>query len=566
MNSAQCSLSRVVATGFVVCLVFSVCLFWGDAGLRRIGKAELIRDGGMNLHLVLDLGSDIPSDPNLEARPPRVFCEFASHRSAESDVFIDTLLEVPHWIAGYELSHWPGRLSHELANSEVCPAWYDPQGLIMVKQDSGKADGAPPKTRYVGPKGFSDRPDRALERFSRPQLCAREDPSTIFIYDQDLKAFFKIDFDREKVTSKSWADKAIIDTGRKYLTKFPILLQIHAHEASRLETDQEMETRLGKYKKDSPAAENPEDQSMVLYGSDDPLMSDPRIAIYMESMEPVAPSRKRIPLGPSLERLLPNSGPWAMDDQGTIYLIDRDTLSLSPAKGCLPDCGQEKTHDPSRLLTYTVLPLFVDGKYFGLVATSLSRDSSQAVMVLLDQQGREIGRSVSRLDPLSYRYGQVTSYARNVLNFAQPLAFSTASSLWGPRTEAVSGYRNLFVLPLSMPARIAADPALKAGDRIGTVIMWNVFTWCVGLLLAIAVIRDLKQRGMSKKAQHGWLFACMGFGWIAVFTYLLTRPRLQFVTCTGCGRTRRIDQSHCLHCEADWTMSALQAPAWRVVD
>jgi hypothetical protein len=248
--------------------------------------------------------------------------------------------------------------------------------------------------------------------------------------------------------------------------------------------------------------------------------------------------------------------------QGNSLII----LTLSPPKGQLPRCGKEKTRDPSKLIAYIASPLFADGQYFGLVAASLSRDGSDAAMVLYDAQGHEKGRTFSNLGLQSFRYGRVTSYARSVLDFAQPLVFSVAASLCGPQIEAIAGYRSLFVLPMSTPARIAGDKTLKTSDRVGTVIMWNVFTWIVGLLLAIAVIRDLKQHGMSGKTQNLWLFACMAFGWIAVITYLLTRARTQLVTCTACGHTRRTDQALCLHCEADWAMCDLQVPGWRVVD
>ena len=555
MNSTHGNLARIISTGFVVTLIFSIALFWADAQLRKIGKEDLDNGAGLHLNLVLDLGEEELSDPNLAIRPPRVFCEFANPRYAESDVFIDILLEAPCWIAGYKLEPYPGQFGDELAHAGVHAARYDRQGLIVAERASSEAEEALPEIRYVGPKGFSNTPERALERFSNPQLCYHDEASTLFVYDIGLKTFFKIDLAQDKVTSKSWAEKSIIATGRRYLGKFHNLLQIHAHEASRLETDQEMKVRL---------EEEQQENAMMSYRETSPPdFIDPGMA---PPSEPPKATRKRIPTGPSVDRVLPTSGPWAMDDQGTIYQVDRDTLLLSPPKGQLPACGKEKTHDPSRLLAYCTLPLFVDGQYFGLVAASLSRDSSEAVMVLLDQQGREIGRTASHLEPRSYRYGLVTSYARNVLDFAQPLVFSVASSIRGAQTEAITGYGNLFVLPLSMPARTAADQTIKWGDRLGTVVMWNVFTWCVGLLLAIAVIRDLRQRGMTKKAQHAWLFACMGFGWIAVITYLLTRPRLQFVTCTGCGKTRRIDQELCLNCEADWAMSDLQAPAWRVVD
>ncbi len=549
MNSTHNNLARIISTGFVVSLIFSIVLFWADAVLRKVGKADLVR--GKRQILSLKLGDEENSDPNLAVSPAYMHC---STPFEESDIFLDMLLDPLGWITGFPQEPHPWQFPFDLTYAEIPAIWNAGQGLIVIERANSKE--AASQIQYVGPKGFSDRPDGAIERFLNPQLCYNEDLATLLLYDMDLKRIFRIDLAREKVTSKSWADKSIVATGRKYLGKFHTLLRLHVRGATRLETDLEMKVRLDKETQEIGMGMDSymDEASMPFF--------DPRMASVPE---PQKATRKRVLFGPIVERALPTSGPWAMDEQGTIYLIDRDTLSLSPPLGHLPDCGPEKTHDPSRLLSYCVLPLFVDGQFFGLATAALSRDGSESVMVLLDSKGGKIGRTASYSKPQSYRHGLATFYARNVLNFAQPLVFSVASSLWG-RTEAIAGYRSLFVLPLSMPARIAGDRTRMISDRVGTVIMWNVFTWCVGLLLAIAVMRDLKQRGMSSKTQHAWLFACMGFGWIAVITYLLTRPRLQFVTCTGCGKTRRTDQTHCLQCEADWAMCDLQAPGWRVVD
>ena len=534
MNSAHSSVARVISTGFLVSFIFSIVLFWTDAVLRKIGKDELVGRERMSMSLPLDLGDKNLSDPNLAVRAPRVSCEFADDRFLESDIFLDICLGALNWITGYQKEPYSWQFGFDLKKAQVNAKWHVKQGLIVAEEvhTDLEEEEPTPRIRYVGPEGFGDTPDKALGRFSNPQLCYREYPRTVFVYDADLKVFFRIDFALEKVTSKSWADKSIIATSRGQLSQFDNLLRLRAHGAHRDETDQEMKTRVEKEGRDLEDAD------------------------YLRT----------VGLGPSVERIGSNYGFLAIDDQGTIYVIDRDTLLLSPPKGRLPRCGKERTRTPSRLLAYSASPLFVDRQYFGLVAVSLSRDGSEAVMGLLDSKGHEIGLSKSNLKPRHYQYGMITSYTRTVLDFAQPLVFSAASSLWGPRTEAIAGYRSLFVLPLSMPGRIAGDRTLKPGDRYGTLVMWNVLTWCVGLLLAIAVIRDLKQHGMPGKTQKAWLFACMGFGWIAAITYLLTRPRTRFVTCTGCGRTRRTDQALCLHCEADWQMCELQAPGWRVVD
>ncbi len=550
MNSTRTSLARIIAPGFVVSLMFSVFLFWTHAVLRKIGKEDLINRNDQSLSIALDLDDKTLSDPNEVVRAPRAYCEFRRNHVVRSDIFLDLLLESAMWIAGYPQAPYPWQFDWDLDSDKIQAKWHAKQGLIVKHKGpiDPEDESSMPRVRYVGPEGFGDAPDRALGRFSNPQVFCYEDPSTLFIYDTALNAFFRIDFALEEVRSESWADKSIITASRAYFGKFDGLLQMHADGASRLETDDEMKTRL----------ENEKKPVFMPFGDE---------AWDMKAKDLEGENhREQVPFGPRVHAVDPNSDLWAMDDEGTFYLIDRQTLLLSPPMGQLPDCGKDKTHIPSQLLAYNALPLFVDGQYFGLMAASLSRDGSDAVMVLLDTKGRETDRSTSHLRPHHYRFGLATSSARTVLDFAQPLVFSVASSLWGPRTEAIAGYRSLFLLPLSMPARIAMDKTRKPVDRVGTLIMWNVLTWCVGLLLAIAVTRDLKQHGRSRKTQHAWLFACMGFGWIAVITYLITRPRIQFVTCTGCGRTRRTDHTICQQCEADWAMCDLQVPDWRVTD
>ncbi len=557
MNSKYSSLARIVSTGFMVCMFFSILLFWANAVLRRIGKEELVTKNDLGLHLAIDLGNRNLSDPNMDIIDSIVICDV---RSAESDILLDHFFESQYWATtGYDLVSYPWRYHTEFNHAKVHINWHTGSGLIVIEEEQPHLKGKTleSRIRYVGPKGFSGSPDIALGRFSNPQLCSRAVPSTLFVHDTDLKVFFRIDAALETVRSESWAEKSIVTTSGVYLSKFGDLLEINAYGGGRWETDEEMHTRLEKEREDLQILDN---RQQVPVGLGMQMMGMDAWGGGEENA-----SRKKIPFGPRIRMGSTDSGPWAMDDQGTIYLIDRDTLLLSPPKGQLPRCGKEKTHTPSQLIAYRVSPLFADEQYLGLVAVSLSRDGSNAVMALFDSKGRVVDRNMSQLKKEHYQYGRVTSAARSVLDFAQPLVFSVASSLWGSRIEAIVGYRSLFVLPLSTPARIAGDRTLKVSDRVGTVIMWNVFTWCVGLLLAIAVIRDLKQRGHSSKIQNAWLFACMGFGWIAVITYLLTRPRTHFVTCTGCGRTRRTDQADCQHCEADWAMRDLQVPVWRVV-
>ncbi|MCP4451879.1 MAG: hypothetical protein GY809_10485, partial [Planctomycetes bacterium] len=220
---------------------------------------------------------------------------------------------------------------------------------------------------------------------------------TLYIHDTQLNTIFKIDFALQKVKSESWADKSIITASRAYFDKFDGLLQMHAEGASRWETDAEMEARLEHEKKPVLMPFGDEAWDMEAKDLEDENLREP------------------VPFGPRVHWADPNSDLWAMDDQGIFYLIDRTTLLLSGPKGQLPECGKDKAHIPSQLLAYTALPLFVDGQYYGLLAASLSRDGSDAVMVQLDTKGRETDRSTYHLRPHHYRFGLATSSARTVL-------------------------------------------------------------------------------------------------------------------------------------------------------
>ena len=56
MNSTRTHLARIISTGFVVSLAFSILLFWATAVLRKIGKEDLVNNEGPRLSIALDLG------------------------------------------------------------------------------------------------------------------------------------------------------------------------------------------------------------------------------------------------------------------------------------------------------------------------------------------------------------------------------------------------------------------------------------------------------------------------------------------------------------------------------
>jgi len=117
----------------------------------------------------------------------------------------------------------------------------------------------------------------------------------------------------------------------------------------------------------------------------------------------------------------------------------------------------------------------------------------------------------------------------------------------------------------SFAAMKARQVDLPAISRFTTSLVFLIPGVFLGVLLAIAIDRDARRMGVSRRSRRLWAAAMVLFGLPAFVTYKLTRPTTARVTCANCGRDRWVDWEKCHHCGSLWLVPELIPPAWRVI-
>jgi len=581
MKSIGNHVTQIVLTGVLVGLFFAVICFWGDASLRLLGwlepivsarKAAFDHTGSTVKHFDISrLMGDTPlPEPNVViCAPPQLV---GQNWSLRPEVLLPRMFLPALWETVFlqRLRNMASpTVTFQSKGDTYSLRWDAGCGLLVKERIEPERENDTPVTpvAYIGPKGVSEAPDLTLGRFEQPRFYHYNHRDELFICDADLSRFYLADMQQERVVAIKTPELTMVDMSRGVLVKGGILLQFVLQPARRWETDQEMKKRyedrgldaiqamgMG-YGVESPwAPKSPELDPNIIEASKDGV-------VLLE----VPRERRDVSLErPKIHFALANSDPWLLDDQGTIYSLSRETLSWIPM-GSLPRCGVQTTADPSQLLAYQIAPIYVEGRYVGLAAASLSKDAREYVVALYDAAGEQLKRDRSEYRQEHFQFGEIATSGRAVLNFIQPLTFSLAATFLGPRCEAAASYQALLVSPFSIPARVASDLHMDWQDRYGTLVMWNVFTMSFGLLVGIAVMQDAKRRGIAAQTATRWCYICIPFGLIALFTYVLSRTRIRRVTCANCGNMRRPDQAKCHHCGVDWDIPDLQVPAWRVL-
>jgi hypothetical protein len=563
MKSKGNHVTQIALTGVLVGLFFAVICFWGDASLRLLGWAQPMFDQAQISVKHFDISrlmEDTPlPDPNVvicappqlvglnhwlrpEILVPRMFIP-----ALWDTVFMQRLGDVALQTATFQSK-----------GEKFSIRWEAGSGLLVKERIEPERENDAPVTPvvYIGPKGVSEAPDLTLGRFEHPRFYRHTPREVLFVSDADLSGFYLADMQLETVVAIKTPGQTMVDMGRGNLVKGGDLLQFQFIPARRRETDLEMDKRYEDRGLD-------EVQAMYMgYGYESPWAPK---APELDPNRAVPRERRDVPLEkPKIHFALANSDPWVLDDRGTIYSLSRETFSWIPI-GSLPRCEGQATADPSQLLAYHIAPIYVEGRYVGLAAASLSKDAREYVVALYDAAGEQLKRDRSEYRQEHFQFGEIATSGRAALNFIQPLTFSLAASFLGPRCEASASYRALVVSPFSIPARLAGDVQMDWQDRYGTLVMWNVFSMSLGLLVGIAVMQDAKRQGIASHTATRWCYACIPLGLIAFLTYVIWRPRIRRVTCTHCGNTRRPDQARCHHCGIDWDIPDLQVPDWRVL-
>lgn len=419
---------------------------------------------------------------------------------------------------------------------------YDPSlGLFVYQRGAKGAADAEVITKYAGPEGIADNPDRQLGRFVSPVANGIR-MGTQVVYDPGLKRFFAIAWDAETPgvrkgpeLSKDAVAREPVQVGG--IWKNPDLIRVNL----------------------------PSRQSF-----------DPWRVRYWDA-----------------DHVL------VLDASGRIDRVDLRTLDYAGFAGRLsspiPPIGDMGTARPMDLTAYGVCGFEIawddpptQWGYGGCAVMSLARDGLALRLEYFDPNGQTaaVGATAATAydDPRAgvVRLGRPVDSAKAayfllpgargltwmklLLENLHPPVLVLASYFGGPHFEATSGYRSIFLLPDSFVAMVARG---CRGEEA-----WQRFFWVVGYmlpglfllgLLSVKLNRDAVQMGMPRNVRKAWILATIFLGLPAYVAYRMVRPRGSLVTCSNCGQGRRADQDKCHRCSSAWEVPELTPPTWRVV-
>jgi hypothetical protein len=109
----------------------------------------------------------------------------------------------------------------------------------------------------------------------------------------------------------------------------------------------------------------------------------------------------------------------------------------------------------------------------------------------------------------------------------------------------------LFLLCVSLTSPLIAQTDRGINEARG--LIWIVgigiiilIPIAITIMLLVWVARDAKNRGMGSGV--GWMVFVIFFGLIALFIYLLTRPKGKLVACPKCDNWKLEAMTTCPHC------------------
>lgn len=576
MNSVMNHPIKVLATGFIVLVFLSLPLFWIrficetsiTVGMPEEATYVRIEPSGL-------VPPEIENDPNV-----------ALHSCVSANIRREAPLSVVG-IADYFLARYPqGRLSNVYFLEDDEWMYFDKNSGLLICQYSDiqvmpdKSARRKDVTVYIGPEGFAETPNEALDRFAAPiidgnwNLRNLRNPLELTVYDKQLRRFFKIDFDNKTVVK-----------GPEFATD-----------------DSREPIRIGQLNKN-------------IFQSQSFYLQPPRVKVANEDPNDYRMRGDYEPIIPDF--LTPDAGPYllVLDRTGRIDLLNKETLEFAGMAGWLPApetyFGAEPSFaTPKDLLDYEVRPLALskfyreDGRllkmtfgepyvreqgasrmereYLGMFVTGTSRDGTALALAVFDAQLKRIKTEYTRLRQYE---GRRTSYIESsktafwdapwaptatigkyLAENLHPPVLSLASCFTASMFEAASGHRALFLLPDSFVAMIARDSAGNIAEKFSFVLGLMLPSIILAIGLAGRVGKNAAFVGLSRNARLYWIVGIIAFGLVGYITYRLCRPKATLVTCANCGHPRRPDMDKCHRCGSPWHVPELTPPAWRVLD
>ncbi|MBN1359474.1 MAG: hypothetical protein JW993_02730 [Sedimentisphaerales bacterium] len=533
MKTSSNYLVKVLATGFVVLLLFAIVLFW-----CRFGAEERLVVGMPYDAMRVQIS---PSGllPDAVEREPNV-----SELSVASGTFAH--LSLTHFLGlpAYVTSVLPGGSRSDVVHydSDADWAYFDrTRGQMVLRKTDSQTHRV--VTFYAGPDGMSDAPDAEHGRFVEPMIARSW--TAYIVYDRSRQRFFAIDWRASSVR-----------VGPPYAEQVPAEpVSIGAN------------WRRGG----------------LDVGWRPPMVQVPR-ARDPGDTQPQHESRFTMQFG------FGDPGGYlpVVGASGRIDLLDCQSLKLIPLRASLPAprtlYGQDSSR-PSRLLEYGVQLVGVgrDAEYLGMVAGSVSRQGMSMALGVFDKSGRQIKAATTVLESTSRAgrphvvpservalFGVPWAPALTVFKYAlesmHPPVLTLASFFTADDVEARASHRALFLMPNSFVALQRDQVRRSIFAQLPGALWTMVPAFLLAGLLAWRVARDAAVVGLAGNTRAGWFVATLAFGLPAYITYRLTRLQAALVTCTNCGLPRRPDMDRCHRCRSLWRVPELVPPAWRVLD
>ena len=550
MKSQINNILKVLATGFVALLLFSLPLFWGRV-LCEVNLADMMpRDSE---EITLRPSGLVP--PEMEKDPNVVH-----HSEVKAEMQTEEPSFIVLGITDYFQARKPGGRCSNIyyyrgkENDEAWMYFDEKIGQIVCRytyrERIPNGTFLPREVQlYAGPEGVSETADKTLGRFISPIIDRRwYRRQSLVLYDKKLRRFFKIKFEERIVTKGPQFSKddhnnpvqiGLLSKNSSfvYLRREPPMVKVSREEAE----------KKGHLRRLGDDYIIPIIDRDYLFGANQPL--------------------------------------FVLDKSGRIDLLDRETLEFAGTAGYLPAprslFPSKEYVTPKDLLAYEVMPLSFrkESEYRGMFAASLCREGTAMALAVFDEEGKSIRRKYTEAP--KYRRQSVNipsskavlwevpwaptlTIAKYLLENLHPPILSLISYATADSIEAAAGHRVLFILPNSFIAMMGRDVTGNMVGRFGLGLLLILPSLILAILLAWRVEKNANFVGLSENARLCWILGTIAFGLPGYITYRLTRPKITLVTCANCGKLRRPDMDRCHRCGSKWHVPELTPPTWRV--
>jgi len=572
-------LINVIATGFIVLVLYSLVLFWG----RFFFWAKLIDNMPEDsLRVIIRPSGLVPGEPAPQQVEPqnrsatlqpgpnepnfRYSQVYAGRNkgivivSAIGALWDITAKMYPFRDANERVYYWYGG-----GDSKNYICLDNRAGLIIRHYKYFEANDVSARGEtelFAGPNGISETASASLGRFYEPIITEGWDPNFIGLYDKKTRRFYVIDFAGGSVGKGFQLAQG---DSREPIANYAV--------AGIEKWSNNKGLNIAWIGPEVWNAEEGEWKRQKLFLGDGDQSSEGYRYLSRDFSHTFIP---------------------VLDKTGRIYIYNTKGESFVQA-GYLPvpqslfKSGQQsEIANPRNVLAYEVWPIYAiqrlsadpnkpsqnfDVKYLGMNAACVSREGTAMTMAVFDANGRQIYRGDTTSNGISTAKAVYSDSAGAtlpttilfLLENLQPAVFGAASYLCGDYFEVSAGHRALFILPNSFVGMLGRYSGVHFDREVFLPILMGP-SLILSIWLAWKVRKDAKLTGLSGTAGKWWIIGTIGFGLPAYITYRLTRHKEVLVTCRNCGKLRRPDMEKCHHCGSKWEMPELTPPNWRICD